>query len=273
MPAAYDYTKAFHVRTISFAVFLAMAFYYAAIAFHWPYITAWLSSLSIPILGYALLLSFTVAMKGGMFLRIYSRQDRGTKARNAVLLVSFYLAVALTTVAAAVWVSQWLRTFLSTPYWQSARWFWTSSVLLVAFAILGYVLHSKKLISWNMLQDFKAIPIVSPVFCFGAPVVWANNLAYASLPKETLSIYSTLSISSGSLFLAYWVAYAVCNHRLAETKDKNSPVGLLGTDGKPLPAAAAPTEVPTWICLSIFATALYLFALLLVDVLIRLAPA
>ena len=62
MNAAYDYIKAFHVRTLSFAVFLTMAFYYAAVAFHWPYLTGWLSRLSVPVLGYALLLSFTVAV-------------------------------------------------------------------------------------------------------------------------------------------------------------------------------------------------------------------
>jgi hypothetical protein len=273
MNAAYDYIKAFHVRTLSFAVFLTMAFYYAAVAFHWPYLTGWLSRLSVPVLGYALLLSFTVAVKGGMFIRIYSRQDSGTKARNAVLLVSFYLAVAVTAVAAVVWVSQWLKGLFSTAYWQSSRWFWLSAILMLAFSILGYLLRAKKLISWNMLQDLKAIPIVSPAFCFGAPVVWANNLAYAALPKETLAIYNTLSISSGALFLVYWVAYATCNHRFAETAGKPTSVGLVGSDGKPLVAAPHTSQVPTWICLSIFAAALYLFALLLVDVLIRLAPA
>src|SRR5262245_25847736 len=113
MRSAYGYIKAFHVRTLSFVVFLAMAFYYAAIAFHCAYIARWLAGLSVPVLGYALLISFTVAMKGGMFIRIYSRQDRGTKARNAVILVSFYLAIAVTTVAAVVWASQWLRGFFS----------------------------------------------------------------------------------------------------------------------------------------------------------------
>ena len=270
MRSVYGYIKAFHVRTLSFAVFLAMAFYYAAIAFHWTYIARWLAGLSVPVLGYALLTSFTIAIKGGMFIRIYSRQDRGTKARNAVILVSFYLAIALTTVGAAVWASEWLRDFFSTAYWQSSRWFWISSVLLLIFAILGYVLQTKRLISWNMLQDLKAIPIVSPIFCFGAPVVWANNLAYASLPKEILSIYNTLSISSGALFLAYWVAYAACNHRFGESKGKSTSQGLLRSDGEPLAAPSPTAEVPTWVCLSIFAAALYLFALLLVDVLIRL---
>lgn len=270
MRSYYGYIKAFHVRTLSFAVFLTISFYYAVIAFHWAYITRWLAGLSIPVLGYALLISFTIAMKGGMFIRIYSRQDRGTKARNAVLLVSFYLAIAVTTVSGAVWASQSLRGFFSSGYWQSARWFWTSSVLFIVFAIIGYVLQSKRLVSWNMLQDLKTIPIVSPVFCFGAPVIWANNLAYAKLPKETLSIYNTLSISSGTLFLAYWVAYATFNHRFDKSKDKSTALGLLRSDGQPLTAAAPNAELPTWICLSVFAAALYLFALLLVDVLMHL---
>ncbi len=143
-------------------------------------------------------------------------------------------------------------------------------MLFIVFAIIGYVLQSKRLVSWNMLQDLKTIPIVSPVFCFGAPVIWANNLAYASLPKETLSIYNTLSISSGTLFLAYWVAYATFNHRFDESKDKSTALGLLRSDGQPLTAAASNAELPTWICLSVFAAALYLFALLLVDVLMHL---
>ncbi len=273
MFSPYNYIKSFHVRTLSFGVFLALAFYYAVVAFHWQYLATWVR-LTGPVVGYTVLIAFTGIVKGVMAIRIYSLQRSGVKALNAVILVSFYLAAALGVLGLALWLAHWLQSLFSTTYWAKAHWFWVSSLLLIAFVLLGYVIHRKKLVSWSMLQDLKAVPIVSPVFCFGAPVVWSNNLAYASLPKETLATYSSLSIVSGVIFLLYWIAYAIGNQKFGEIHSKGelSPaVELLSAKGTPLPARTRPSpEVATWVCLGIFTVALWLFSVVLVDIVLRI---
>lgn len=211
MQSPYGYVQKFHVRSWTLAVFLALLFYYLVVAFHWEIVLASMESLGFTAAS-GILMLFTFTLKGGMFLsQINARDGSARKAANAVILISLYLVFALSSIGAAVWVASAMRRLIGTTYWTEAHWFWIASVLGVVFIFTGARIHRAELVSWRMLEDLKAIPIVSPIVCFSAPTVWSTNLAFATLPKSQIAVYSSLSIFAGVLFLIYWLAYAILN--------------------------------------------------------------
>lgn len=268
MISPYGYAKSFHVRSFSLAVFLGLAFYYTAIVFHWQYfaftdIPYWIT--------FPMIVCIPLVSKGGMWVRVKSHQKSSVKAWKAVGLVTYYLMMTIATISFALFIIYWFRNLVSTVYWAKMHWFWESAFLLLLFIFPAYAFHRRALLTWPVLQDLKAIPIVSPAFCFGAPIMWSNNLAYATLPKETLSAYGSLSIAAGIIFLLYWVAYAIGNQFSINPEATVNSMSILGADGNSMRPANQHKEQITWICFGIFYLALYLFSLVLFDAMLRLA--
>lgn len=270
LQAQYGYKKSVHVQALSLGVFLSLFAYYAIVVFHWDFISKWISSLSFPVLGYVGLTIFAASLKGGMALRIYRIQDSKEKAKRIVILVSFYLAVCLFSIGLLVKISEWLSSLFSGHYWQESHWFWIGLVIFIMFSILGFIIWRMGLLNWKMLQDLKAIPIVSPVFCFGAPVLWSKNLAFANLDAKLISSYSSLSILAGVIFLIYLVAFGVLNHKFSSTpQEMNS--GIIDATGNQISSNFVDKNTGTIACLLLFGLGLFFFLLVLVDVLIQIS--
>lgn len=166
--------------------------------------------------------------------------------------------------------------------WLAYHWMIISCTVLMLLFLTGLMIWHLNLISWNILSDLKAIPIGSPVFCFGAPVFWSKNLAYASLGPKLLATYSSLSITAGIVFLFYLILYGLLNHKFKEKSDSppsatENPVGIVDRDGKPIindqthtPSAEESkrrSEVKTTcICLGVFGLGLGVMLVVLLDV-------
>lgn len=265
--------KSLHIQTLSFALFLGLLIYYGVIIFHWQFILGIITRLSIPAVSLVALWLFPIALKFGVVeFQVHRNQSSRKKALNAIKLVSFYLFVFLSIVGIAVKSNIWLSHLFNSQYWQNSHWFWICTVVFLVFGIIWLFIWQNGLISWDMLQDLKGIPIVSPIFCFGAPSLWTNNLAYASLDRSLLVTYSTLSILAGVIFLFYLVVFGIMNHKLSK-KEETKNIAILGLDEKPLSKTSNDMSTATIICLAIFGIGLYILSIVLVSVLVHIAIA
>lgn len=268
--------KSSRMQSLFLAVFLGILVYYGIVIFHWQMVLGMITALPLSAVGviYVASLILTPAITGKLCAksRLLELGASEQESWKFVVRVSFYLLVVLSTIGGSIWFGVWLSKIFKSQYWQDSHWFWVSAIVLLIFGHTFSLMRSSGLISWKMLQDIKAIPIISPVFCFGAPALWSSNLAYASLSRSLISAYSTLSILAGVLFLVYLVAFGVLNHRFSE-ENKNEEPAILAPDGSRVSEVSRGEVIATNICFAIFGVGLYVFVVVLVDVLVHLSIA
>ena len=225
----YRYRESSNLKSLSVGILLTLTAYYAVIVFHLNEILKIVAKSHYGIFAVAFFMPGLI--KGGLFLKVYRRQKSLSKALRSVTNITYCLIGIAGTIAAMIFVSGLLSKLLASAYWSRAHWFWISILL---FLLLGYsylLLNRFGLVCWKLIADLKAIPIVSPIFCFGGPFLWSKNLGYASLDPSLLSKYSTITIISGVVFLCYLLVFAVLNHRYSETEDGKVQV-LYDSEGK-----------------------------------------
>jgi len=265
----YRKTNSFHIRI--FLIFLFLTAHYAIIIFHWKLIIEFSTDRGFFFVAVLYLLLIGLISKtriASYFRYVYKKSwidSFGRIGRISLYLVLFFLAAGL-----SIKIVSWIPILLKTTYWERSHWFWVSLIIFIVFGIGAMVMWEKNLISWKMLQDLKTIPLVSPIFCFGAPVLWTKNLAYASLDPNLISVYSTLSVLAGVIFLAYLTVFGVLNHKFANRVEPNFSV-ILSADGTPVSADPKNDTIATNICFSLFGIGLYIFVVVLVDVLVHLS--
>lgn len=118
-----------------------------------------------------------------------------------------------------------------------------------------------------MLSDLKAFPIVSPVFCFGGPIFWFKNLEHLSLNASQISIYNTLSIISGIIFLLYLLLFAIFNQRYSKDinrfQNKND---IVDSKGNPISGTIeGKNSLIIYSIFGMFCFGFYLFSLTITD--------
>lgn len=245
-----------------------MVAYYTIILFHWHYLLSYLTQHSLFSSGiiYISLLLPMILMKGGFIF--YDRKKPKAESFKTVAAISFYILLTLSLGLFVVLAAKWLRQLLTTPYWHNAHLFW---VAISLFLVLGYgylLLYKFRLISWELLVDLKAVPIVSPIFCFGGPKLWADNLPFLAQNRELQSIYTVTSITAGVLFLIYLILFAIFNNRYTATKKKSE--SLVDINQQALSIETKPSTPPLYVCLSILGLAFFLFLLTVFDILLFL---
>ena len=265
----YGNRESFHIKSLSIGVLLALVAYYAVIVFHWDEIINAVTHPHFAIISAAFLPSL---IKGGLFFRLYRKQKSISKAIKSVAIITYYLVGIAASAAAIIYLAGLLSRLISSSYWERTHWFWISISL---FLILGYaylLLKNFGLIRWKLLADLKAIPIVSPVFCFGGPVLWSKNLSYASLDPKLLSVYSTLTIISGAIFLCYLLVFAAFNQRFGEKKAADTEHSLLyNAEGQIKVEQRISEPNATKFCLAILGAGLFSFLLVILDIVLALA--
>ena len=252
-------------RALSAAAIISVLAYYAVIMFHRLDLVGALVRSGIPLLViYPLLALPALGAKMGVVLWGGSRAL--LKPRGFLLLSSGFAAVFVASILAVVWIVHRMPGLLSGRYWVVHHWVWTGVTLAALLAYVGVALYRYARIDWQLLDDLKAIPIVSPVFCFGAPSLWARTDSFGALTGLSPAIvrtYSVLAYASGVVFLIYLVCYAILRPRPAN-ESYASPI-LVDQTGEPVRNTVSNTERQASVCLLIFAAALYLFLLAIVD--------
>jgi len=64
----------------------------------------------------------------------------------------------------------------------------------------------------EFIDSIKALPIASPIFCFGAPAFWTKSLLQFHLKASDISMLSTLSFFTGVVFLIALLLFYVAKN-------------------------------------------------------------
>jgi hypothetical protein len=274
--AYYHREVSLHLRSFSAAVLVLMLAVYAIAIFYAPEAMAWLRTIgpSSEVLVYNAL-SFTVLMIVTMTTKFGALWLLGPKPTNRRVLwqsfgaVSFYLVFAGSMAFATLLVARHLITFLGTRFWSESHWFWLSLILFLAFGFVAIVLLKYELYTPAVLQELRALPIVSPIFCFAGPKFLLDNFEKFGITSAALRPHAILLVVAGILFLLCLIVQAFSAH-LAQ--QQQSPSKLIALDGSPLTTSRGPIVERrfTFTCFGLLGAALYTFALSLLDVTVRL---
>src|SRR5258708_29544426 len=100
--------------------------------------------------------------KGALVFKIFRADRSFRKALKAAVLVTLYLLLIASLIAVVGSASAWLATRSASTYLARSHWFWVVLFVTLLFFYSYFLLRRFRLIRWRLLQDLKAIPIVSP---------------------------------------------------------------------------------------------------------------
>lgn len=156
------------------------------------------------------------------------RQSRRPSRRPTILLFSFFIIVIfgtgwfhLSEAGIKSWWNNILTSHILTEYHVAIFLVPT----LLAFGTLHYFV-SRFGHAMDFIDDFKSFPLLSPVFCFGAPSFWTKNLSTLGLSSISIKTASVLSFGSGLLFLIGVVLFHVLKNFQRPDKAAESSPGV-----------------------------------------------
>lgn len=266
------------LKALSGAFVLILVAYYAILLFHWNE----LDRLKLTILGLlpstmklgvaaiaALLSLIPILLKFIFGSNLYSNRRSVREVVDSIVRISFYVIIIIGLSFVLIFLGKLLISFFSNSYWDSAHFFWVALFIFLILGFAGLLLYKYGLISWQLLDDLKAIPIVSPIFCFGGPAFWSNNLKYASIDPKLITVYNSLSIVAGVIFIVYLALYAIFNQRYKkDDSDLAQENLLLDSSGKQISQNINQnSRKPIYYCVGIFSLGFSLFLFMIVDML------
>lgn len=272
----YAKDKAFNIRSASYSLTAILIIYYAIVLFHLPFPfievgdggVQW--STTLPFLyGWFFFATGAVAAKGGYLLKQTRNGSAFSSALSTVLATSVYLVCFQGIMLLALIAVTYGPQFAASEYFQRSHLFWAAVALLIALYPIPKLLNRFDMVRWQTLTDLRALPFVSPAFCFGLPVLLSSNVSPLQLDTKTLGAYVLLSFTSGVLFIAFLIFFAVANRFVTEPAALDKKIEL------PSRLIASNTENRdrqvrrmTNIGFVIIASAIYLVMLAVLDLLV-----
>lgn len=129
--------------------------------------------------------------------------------KQSFISISFFLVGLGATVLSIMLILRFIKKNITRDYWNNSHWFWAGLFVFLFLSYVYIIIRKNGLFIKEALDNLKTIPIISPVFCFGGPVLFSKNLAFANLSQNgLLNVYSILSIIAGIIFLLFLVFYS-----------------------------------------------------------------
>jgi len=190
---------------LALSCFLLITVYYTLLTFYGrSMLTAVATQLMLvfpPFVAYSLVFSLVFILP--MYLKrrmvLYSKPP----IRSTIVLFSFYVVV----IFGSFWF-YWSKAGIKSA-WHSIL----SSNILAEYHIAIFLIPTLLLLgtlqycvmrfgnAMEFIGDFKSFPLLSPVFCFGAPAFWTKSLSSMGLNSASIRIASVLSFCCGLLFV------------------------------------------------------------------------
>ncbi|MCZ6652652.1 MAG: hypothetical protein O7D91_06450 [Planctomycetota bacterium] len=134
----------------------------------------------------------------------------GNRARTR-MLVCFSLGIVLLGVAVLFLNRMRWTAILESTYMNDYHGLWIGIIVGGFYLLLFRLVYNARKIG-SFLNDFKAFPIASPVFCFGAPAFWNTSLSSLGLSDAQVAIAGAISFACGIIFVVSLVLYFVSGH-------------------------------------------------------------
>jgi hypothetical protein len=154
----------------------------------------------------------------------YTKVNPWQRAIKVFVGINVYLLIFLSASLVVLAISYFGPRITRTPYFEHSHLFWICVGLSIVFYSIYRRLVEFDWLKWEALSDIRAIPSVSPAFCFGMPVLFKSNIAPIKIDNASFNWYIALSFASGLLFLIYLVYFAINNHAINAGRQSRSQV-------------------------------------------------
>lgn len=181
-----------------------IAIYYAAIFLNYQSILKDLPGQVLPIVGVSLIFIVPLGVKGGIILH------NKTKKANlflSILSITVVVGFSLFTIFHSD-LSIVLHKFVHNGYWEKYH----RSIIGLVILLFVYFVYFALLDLLNIetfIESIKNFPLVTPVFCFGAPPFWKKSLSILHISDSEISFLGSISFVSGIIFLIALLLYFV----------------------------------------------------------------
>ena len=206
-----------------FSLVVVLGVYYLAIFAHWELFLNWLTSRGIlvlpPLSLYVVVFGTSTLVPMGLkVLWVKFRLVSWTSILvfSAIVILSF-LVVGILGFSG---LRQLWMSILHSSYLKQYHCFWLA-VSCVLFYVLLFDLIRQSSRIYRFLDEFKAFPLISPVFCFGAPVFWQKSLAALGLTPGAARSLGVVSFVSGIAFLIALVLFYVAKSMKRHNDDQS----------------------------------------------------
>jgi hypothetical protein len=148
---------------------------------------------------------------------------RRVRVRTAIIVYSGAVLVGLVIVTCfgAPLVGYVLKGVVLSPYLYEYCHLWASLAALAVGLALFASVRARRGVE-TFLRQFKTFPLVSPLFCFGAPAFWAGILGVAGLPNYLAGVLTSASALSGLLLSASVIVYYIGASRSSQESPVSS---------------------------------------------------
>lgn len=212
------------LRISSFAIILVITVYYLIIFAHVDLIIEWstvfLTALGITFIPtYLFIIAISIAVPVIEFPTFLIRIIATTVDVYKPLVIIFvflsaiFSSLLIIPFAFGGWgnFQQVIIKLLLSPYVAEYHSFWIFLVCLIFYSLMfERVRQSGNILKF--IESFKALPLVSPVFCFGAPSFWNDSLTILGLPTQAIHKINVVSFLSGIAFLLSLILFFVFKH-------------------------------------------------------------
>lgn len=188
----------------TFVILGLLSIYYFAIFLNLTKVLKYISGGTPLIVGYTLMLFLPLGIKTGIL--VFNKKSKSLKwvAIFSFVIISIFSILLLSKSD----LSQWGQKFISSGFLNEFHRT-IIGVISTMTIYLFYFIVIQNVKLEEFVENIKALPIVSPVFCFGAPAFWKDSLKGMNLPELEISFLSGISFFAGILFLIGLLIYFV----------------------------------------------------------------
>ncbi|HEX8397668.1 MAG TPA: hypothetical protein VF644_10160 [Pyrinomonadaceae bacterium] len=213
-------------RISAYTSLIILTIYYIAILAHWKLFIEKITLIFPSIVAYIVIMVLTLAMpiavKSGIL--VYERD-----VKWKIIVFSLFIGLMFVFTIGAIYpdISVWQR-LIHSEYVKNYHQLW---IALISAGLYFYLFERIRKTGdiTSFIDTFKAFPIFSPVFCFGAPVFWESSLIKLGLANQNLRLLGGISFFAGIAFLVSLVIFYVANH-IKNKKTAQTPA-ILQADG------------------------------------------
>jgi hypothetical protein len=214
------YNEDINLRCVASSVVITLVAYYTILFFHWSHLQQALRKPGSQIFAMVAIGILPSLLKGGLALRFYRKMNRTVFAIKAIAMATYYIVFLLGCILGAVWATRAFRHVRALgDYWQRYHLLWTLVLIALLFGYVGIVLARFQLLRWRFYKDLQAIPLFSPVLCFGGPFFGIDKFNDLGMSSTQTRIYAAVLIAAGIVFLVSLIWYALWNAHFSRVSD------------------------------------------------------
>lgn len=190
----------------TFVILGLLSIYYFAIFLNLTKVLKYISGGTPYIVGYTYIFMFFLPIGIKTSILVFNKQSKPLKwvAIFSFVIISIFSILLFSKSDLSQWGQKFITSGLLNEFHRTII-----GVISAMTIYLFYFIVIQNVNLEDFLENIKALPIGSPVFCFGAPAFWKDSLKNMNLPELEISFLNGISFFAGILFLIGLLIYFV----------------------------------------------------------------